>query len=36
MFARLGLVVVAPLLVAGTLVPPQLVTTTQSEPVKIL
>ena len=34
MLARLGLVVVAPLLVAGTFVPPQLVTTTQSEPVK--
>jgi hypothetical protein len=35
MLARLGLVVVAPLLVAGTLVTPQLVTTTQSEQVKM-
>jgi hypothetical protein len=32
MLARLGLVMVTPLLVAGAVVTPQLVTTTQSEP----
>jgi hypothetical protein len=32
MLARLGLVMVTPLVVAGAVVTPQLVTTTQSEP----
>jgi hypothetical protein len=35
MRARVGLVLVAPLLVAGTLVTPQFVTTTQSEQVNM-